>query len=99
MVQNALAGTAVGYQLGLTPAEIKAGIEGLPSIPGRNNIIQTDKIIILDDCYNANPISMQASLDVLNMAIGRKVAVLGDMGELGETGKELHYETGAMQVI
>jgi len=95
MVQNALAGTAVGYQLGLTPAEIKAGIEGLPSIPGRNNIIQTDKIIILDDCYNANPISMQASLDVLNMAIGRKVAVLGDMGELGETGKELHYETGA----
>ena len=56
MVQNALAGTAVGYQLGLTPAEIKAGIEGLPSIPGRNNIIQTDKIIILDDCYNANPI-------------------------------------------
>ena len=44
MVQNALAGTAVGYQLGLTPAEIKAGIEGLPSIPGRNNIIQTDKI-------------------------------------------------------
>ena len=38
---------------------------------------------------------MQASLDVLNMAIGRKVAVLGDMGELGETGKELHYETGA----
>ena len=95
MVQNALAGTAVGYQLGLTPAEIKAGIEGLPSIPGRNNIIQTDKIIILDDCYNANPVSMQASLDVLNMAIGRKVAVLGDMGELGETGKELHYETGA----
>ena len=48
MVQNALAGTAVGYQLGLTPAEIKAGIEGLPSIPGRNNIIQTDKIIILE---------------------------------------------------
>ena len=95
MVQNALAGTAVGYQLGLTPAEIKAGIEGLPSIPGRNNIIQTDKIIILDDCYNANPVSMQASLDVLNIAIGRKVAVLGDMGELGETGKELHYETGA----
>ena len=38
---------------------------------------------------------MQSSLDVLNMAIGRKVAVLGDMGELGETGKELHYETGA----
>ena len=95
MVSNALAGASVGYELGLTPEEIKAGIEGLPSIPGRNNIIQTDKLIILDDCYNANPISMKASLDVLNMAIGRKVAILGDMGELGETGKEMHYETGA----
>ena len=94
MVSNALAGASVGYELGLTPEEIKAGIEGLPSIPGRNNIIQTDKLIILDDCYNANPISMKASLDVLNMAIGRKVAILGDMGELGENEKKLHYEVG-----
>lgn len=99
MVQNALAGTAVGYQLGLTPAEIKTGIEGLPSIPGRNNIIQTDKIIILDDCYNANPISMQASLDVLNMAIGRKVAVLGDMGDWARPEKNSTTKPVHMQVI
>lgn len=95
MVSNALAGAAVGYRLGLTPEEIKAGIEGLPSIPGRNNIISTEKYVILDDCYNANPISTKASIDVLGMAIGRKAAILGDMNELGENAEKLHYETGA----
>ncbi len=94
MVSNALAGAAVGYTLGLSPDELKAGIEHLPFIPGRNNIIQTDNVIILDDCYNANPVSMKASLDVLDMAIGRKVAVLGDMGELGADEKELHRNIG-----
>ena len=94
MVSNAVAGAAVGYTLGLTADEIKAGIESLPSIPGRNHIIETDHMIILDDCYNANPISMKASIDVLNMAIGRKVAVLGNMGELGDTAEALHAEIG-----
>ncbi len=95
MVSNALAGAAVGFTLGLTPDEIKAGIEGLPSIPGRNHIIKTTHLIILDDCYNANPISMKASIDVLNMALGRKVAILGDMGELGEDAASLHREVGS----
>lgn len=94
MVSNAVAGAAVGYTLGLTAEEIKAGIESLPSIPGRNHIITTDHMIILDDCYNANPISMKASIDVLNMAIGRKVAILGNMGELGDTALDLHAEVG-----
>ncbi|MGN0331977.1 MAG: UDP-N-acetylmuramoyl-tripeptide--D-alanyl-D-alanine ligase [Lachnospiraceae bacterium] len=94
MIYNALAGASVGYNLGLTAEEIKNGIENLPSIPGRNNIITTDNLIVLDDCYNANPISTKASIDVLTMAIGRKVAVLGDMGELGENEKELHFDTG-----
>ncbi len=95
MVSNALAGAAVGYSLGLTPEEIKRGIENLPSIPGRNNIISTDKLVILDDCYNANPISAKAAIDVLTMAIGRKVALLGTMGELGNNEAELHFDTGA----
>ncbi len=93
-VTNALAGAAVGYTLGLTTDEIKAGIENLPSMPGRNHIITTDKLIILDDCYNANPVSMRAALDVLDMAHGRKVAILGDMGELGENEEQLHYNIG-----
>ena len=94
MVSNAVAGAAVGYTLGLTADEIKAGIESLPSIPGRNHIIETDHMIILDDCYNANPISMKASIDVLNMAIGRKVAVLGNMGELGDTAEAVDADVG-----
>ncbi len=94
MVYNALAGTAVGLSLGLTTDEIRAGIESLTPVSGRNNLIHTDKWDILDDCYNANPVSMAASLDVLSCALGRKVAILGDMGELGENEKLLHYNVG-----
>ena len=68
------------------------GMDGRCSIPA---LISTDKLVILDDCYNANPVSMKASMDVLDLAIGRKVAVLGDMGELGEDASRMHYETGA----
>ena len=94
MVYNALAGTAVGLALGLTADEIKAGIEALEPVSGRNHLIHTNKWDVLDDCYNANPVSMAASLDVLTNALGRKVAILGDMGELGENEKLLHYNVG-----
>ena len=94
MVYNALAGTAVGLALGLTLKEIQAGIEALKPVSGRNHLIHTKKWDILDDCYNANPVSMAASLDVLTNALGRKVAILGDMGELGENEKLLHYNVG-----
>lgn len=94
MVYNALAGTAVGLSLGLTLDEIRSGIEALTPVSGRNHLIHTKKWDILDDCYNANPVSMAASLDVLSCASGRKVAILGDMGELGENEKLLHYNVG-----
>ena len=94
MVYNALAGTSVGLALGLTLEEIKTGIESAQTISGRNNIIHTEKYTIMDDCYNANPVSMKASLDVLSTALGRKVAILGDMGELGADELALHYTVG-----
>lgn len=94
MVYNALAGACVGYSLGLTNEEIQKGIENLVPVSGRNNLIETKDFLIIDDCYNANPVSMKASLDVLSNALGRKVAILGDMGELGEDEKSLHYGVG-----
>lgn len=94
MVYNALAGASVGRKLGLTLEEIKAGVEALTPVAGRNNMIETGHYMLIDDCYNANPISMKASLDVLGYALGRKVAILGDMFELGTNEKEMHCEVG-----
>ncbi|MCR5468982.1 MAG: UDP-N-acetylmuramoyl-tripeptide--D-alanyl-D-alanine ligase [Lachnospiraceae bacterium] len=93
-ISNALAAAAVAHELGLTIEEIKQGIENASTIGGRSNFIKVKGITIIDDCYNANPVSMKASLDVLDKAEGRKIAVLGDMGELGDTEKELHYSVG-----
>ncbi len=93
-VYNALAAAAVGQQLGLTIEQIQAGIEKARTIGGRTNLIDTGWLTVIDDCYNANPVSMKASIDVLATADGRTVAVLGDMNELGENKKALHYEVG-----
>ena len=94
MVYNALAAAAVGRIYGLTPEQIKAGIESLEPVSGRFKMIETEKFLIVDDCYNANPMSMKASLDVLQDGAGRRVAILGDMGELGTNEAELHREVG-----
>lgn len=94
MVYNALAAACVGAQSGLTSIQIQTGISKLKTIAGRNNIIKTDKYTIIDDCYNANPVSMKASVDVVNMALGRKVCILGSMFELGSDEKNLHYDVG-----
>jgi UDP-N-acetylmuramoyl-tripeptide--D-alanyl-D-alanine ligase len=94
MVLNALAATSVGALLGLTCEEIAAGIGAVQALGGRSNIIRLENLTLIDDCYNANPNSMKASLDLLCMADTRKVALLGDMFELGVREKELHEEVG-----
>lgn len=98
MVYNALAGACVGNALGLSLSQIKSGIESLTPVSGRNNIIDAEAFTIIDDCYNANPVSMKASLDVLSYALGRRVAILGDMGELGKDEKAMHYDVGQYAV-
>lgn len=94
MIYNALAGTAAGYALGMNDEEIRSGIEALVPLAGRNNLIKTKSLSIIDDCYNANPASMKSSLDVLAKAQGRTVAILGDMFELGSQKESMHYEIG-----
>ena len=93
-VMNALAATAVGYELGLTKEDVIKGLKNASTIAGRNNVITMRGVTIIDDCYNANPVSMKASIEVLGRAPGKTIAVLGDMGELGEDERELHYGLG-----
>ncbi len=94
MVLNALAATAAGTLLGLSQEEITAGIASVKALGGRSNIIRKCSRTIIDDCYNANPVSMKAALDLLSMADTRKVALLGDMFELGSNEQALHREIG-----
>lgn len=93
-VYNALAATAVGLELGLSLEEIKKGIEEAKTIAGRTNLVKANGMNVIDDCYNANPVSMEAALDVLSHAKGRTIAVLGDMGELGDNEAILHFGVG-----
>ncbi|WP_296118257.1 UDP-N-acetylmuramoyl-tripeptide--D-alanyl-D-alanine ligase [uncultured Eubacterium sp.] len=93
-VYNACAAACVGRIMGLTNEEICEGIAHAKTIAGRTNLITLGDVLVIDDCYNANPISMKASLDVLAQAEGRRIAVLGDMGELGENEREMHYDVG-----
>ena len=93
-VYNALAAMVAAEHLGMSREEILSGIEHAATIDGRNNFIQKNGITVIDDCYNANPVSMRASLEVLSHASGRTIAVLGDMGELGAEEASLHYQVG-----
>ncbi|MCD8038499.1 MAG: UDP-N-acetylmuramoyl-tripeptide--D-alanyl-D-alanine ligase [Lachnospiraceae bacterium] len=99
MVYNALAAAAVGALLGLDAEQIRRGIEAVQSVGGRSNIIHGERFTVIDDCYNANPVSVKAALDLLNLSdlavSPRRVAVLGDMFELGENERQLHAQVGS----
>lgn len=94
MVSNALAAVAVGRILGLSNEQLKNGVEAYKTVGSRAHVINTGRIRIIDDCYNANPTSVKASLDTLSNFDGRKIAVLGDMKELGKEELKLHFDTG-----
>ena len=96
MIYPALIAAAVGERFGLTAEQIAAGLVRFVPTRMRMNIVRRgDNIVILDDAYNANPQSMRAAVSVLaDSASARKVAVLGDMFELGPFAPALHHEVG-----
>ncbi len=96
MVRAALAGAAVGFAMGLTEAEIAAGIACFRAVGRRMAVTETGLVTLIDDSYNANPDSIASGLDSLMSLPGRHVAILGDMLELGENSPALHREVGRL---
>jgi len=95
-VSNALAAIAIGLELGMPIEGIRAGVEAFRPSGMRQAIIDIAGVRVIEDCYNANADSMEAALAVLaNSNIGgRKIAVLGDMLELGEFARAEHRRVG-----
>ncbi|MBQ7775369.1 MAG: UDP-N-acetylmuramoyl-tripeptide--D-alanyl-D-alanine ligase [Lachnospiraceae bacterium] len=94
MVINALAAASVGRILGMSNEAVLKGIASVQATGGRSNIMKLADKTVIDDCYNANPVSMKSAIDLLMMANGRKVVILGDMFELGTEELALHREVG-----
>ena len=96
MVQNALLAVAAGRAFGLSLEEGAAGLASAPLTKARLQIKEINGVQFLDDSYNANPDSMKAALQTLVEldADGKKIAVLGEMRELGEETQRGHEEVG-----
>lgn len=93
-VLNSLAAFAVGSVMSLDLKKIAKGLETFENEGNRLKIYEKNGINVICDCYNASPESMKASLEVLGNCDGRKIAVLGDMLELGENSDTYHREVG-----
>lgn len=98
MVANAVAAAAIGTYFDVSKEQIAQGIAEFVPVGNRSNLIETEKYLLFSDCYNANPASVKASINVMKEALGRKVCLLGDMFELGAEEKQLHRQTGAYAV-
>ncbi len=94
MVKNAMLAVAVGLEYGLSLEECMEGLRRAKLAKGRLERKMVRGISILDDSYNANPESMVAALETLGQIPGRKIAVLGQMNELGQESERSHWRVG-----
>ncbi len=94
-IYNALAAAAAACALGIDTASIVAGLENFQGVQGRmQKKMGMRHAVLIDDTYNANPESVRAALAVLAATAGKKILVLGDMGELGQSAIDLHRTIG-----
>ncbi len=95
-VANALAAAAAAYALGVSLFGTATGLGAVQPVKGRTVAqLATNGMRVIDDTYNANPSSINAAVDLLRGFAGRKVLVLGDIGELGDWAEQGHREVGA----
>lgn len=96
-VLNALAASSIALAAGVSLEQIAQGLANFSSVKGRLQSFETSKgASLIDDTYNANPGSFEAAIEVLSVAKGSKVLVMGDMGELGEMASSLHEHIGQL---
>ena len=94
-IYNALAAVCAGLNMGLAECEIARGIENCVYTSSRLEISEHNGMEIINDCYNSSPDSVRAALRVMaNTLKSRKVAVLGDILEMGEYAKDAHFDLG-----
>ena len=93
-VSDAMAAVAVGLELGVSEEQIRQGLARFHNMEGRQETFEAAGCTIIKDCYNAGPESMIAALNVLGSRKTRRIAVLGDMLELGDRTPAEHYRLG-----
>lgn len=94
-VYDALAAYTAATRLGLDPAACAQALSRYQTTGMRQNIVEKGGVTVIEDCYNASPDSMKAAISVLKeLPNTRKIALLGDMLELGEASEEGHRQTG-----
>ena len=94
-VYDALSAYAAATRLGLDPARCAAALSNYQTTGMRQHIVEKGGVTVIEDCYNASPDSMKAAISVLKaLPNARKIALLGDMLELGDASEEGHRHTG-----
>lgn len=98
MIYNALAGFGAGVLLGVPPEQAAQALGKYQPTGMRQKLVPFADMLVVEDCYNANPQSMQSAMETLGTMerTGRKVAILSDMLELGETQQQAHYQLGEL---